>query len=95
MPRAVDASRIGLRLARDGWPSTLPYLLCPPLTIQAVLVIQPWIATKGSLAYLLTASVISTIVSLVFKGAITRQYLRELAERVANEPPPDPRKVSI
>ena len=74
--RVRDAVRLGLRMIREEWPRSLPYVLVPPLAIQTLFLVVPRSAVRGPIG--VVGAVASGIVGLVFKGAIARYYLRHV-----------------
>lgn len=68
-----DALKDGFAMIRETWPGCAVYVLCPPLTLQLSgnLLPRP-VAPWFYVAY----AIVSTLVYMLFKGAITAFYVR-------------------
>jgi hypothetical protein len=74
---AIQALDDGLRMIWRTWPAEAYYVLVPPLAIQ-VLVYQ--LARIGGTSWfgICAAAAVAALISLLFKGAITSFYLRQV-----------------
>jgi hypothetical protein len=71
--RARTAIRIGVSMIAQHWPATIGYILVPPL---AILVVTSLFGTELSIAASVAVTILTLWVSLWFKGATARFYLR-------------------
>jgi hypothetical protein len=73
--RVRTAFRLGLRMIRDEWPLSAPYVLIPPLAVglavQAIPHRRLWTVAAA-------ASLVSELIAMAFRGAIARYYLRHV-----------------
>lgn len=94
---ASEAIRAGFDLVRTAWPDTVPYILLPPLAL--VIFARSNLQQYGA-PTLLAATVVYTLLNLVFKGAAALFFLRrfdvvdEALPREAVTPPSGPEIVA-
>jgi hypothetical protein len=73
-PSAGIACQLGLRMLRQHWRHAWPYLITPPLALQAVS--QLPLAVNDLPVVYLALQVVISLIDLAFKGAIAAYYLR-------------------
>jgi hypothetical protein len=69
-----DAWSVGWRMLREEWPGCAPYVLAPPLAVQALFRVVP--LSQGGFAII--AFIAATLFGLVCRGAIARYYARRV-----------------
>jgi hypothetical protein len=72
-----SAFALGWRLTRRTWPTNAWYMFTPGVTIVALAVVLP--RSVASTSVYVLVGVVSTLVSLLFKGATVPFYVRSLS----------------